>query len=111
VQIDVKAADSAQKPAGSSLDAGTYGLSLLNLTATWCEFPFSKLAGLDPGGGLCIVVSSAASTSNFSAQYTDAASSYPGSYSTSANGGSSWSTPTGTTALLFYVYGTITTQP
>jgi type II secretory pathway pseudopilin PulG len=111
VLLDIKAADASQIPTGSSLDSGSAGLGLLQLGATWVEFQMSKLGGLDPNSGLCIVVSSAAASSNFSVQYTDAASSYPGSYSTSANGGTSWATPTGGSALLFYVYGTITTQP
>src|SRR5205085_1584778 len=68
VLVNIEAADAAQKPTGSSLDSGSYGLGLLNLGATWCEIPCSKLAGLDANAGLCIVVSSAAASSNFSVQ-------------------------------------------
>jgi prepilin-type N-terminal cleavage/methylation domain-containing protein len=111
VDIQVKAADAALKPTGSVLGSGSVDISTISSSAyVWAEIPLSNLSGLDPTRGYCVLVSTSASAPG-SAAYDQKSTDATMAWSTTTNSGSTWSTPTSTSAMELYVYGTVTTQP
>ena len=112
IDLDVTAADSANKPTGSALQTISVGLGTIPAGAVvWVESSWSQLSALDPSIGLCLLAKSNSAAVKYYTKYSTAAPSYPGAWSTTADGGGSWAAPSATSGMQFYVYGTITTLP
>jgi prepilin-type N-terminal cleavage/methylation domain-containing protein len=113
LSIQVKNVDSSKKPTGTALQAVDIDVTTIPTTATWVNVPFTNLSGLDPNNGLSVLLTSTRSTQNAFVRYKGGISPPTQNmlYCTSSNQGSSWTTPSGSSAAQYYVYGTVTTQP
>ena len=113
ITAQIRAADAAKKPTGAVLTSASVNVTAIPTTNTWVDIPLTPLGSLTPSTGMTLVVTSSNATSNavisgFSG-ITPAPTATAECYTT--NGGTSWTTPSGSVALEFKVYGTITTQP
>jgi prepilin-type N-terminal cleavage/methylation domain-containing protein len=107
--VQIRPVDAAQKPTTTVSATSQVNVLLLSTTAGYVDVPIS-LANLDPSKGYCVVITTAISGTPAYASYDSASSDSGMSYCSTTNTGSSWTTPTGATALQYYVYGTYTTQ-
>lgn len=111
--IAVTNVDSAQKPTGAALETYSASTSTLSTSPTTYDFAFSNLSGLDPSVGKAFQVNTSATGSaplNLRIQTTVSPATSGMSFCRSTTAGVSWTTPVGTTAVDYQVYGTITTQ-
>jgi len=110
LQVQVRGADASQKPVNTATE--TINISALSLpsTAGYVDVAFNTLSALDPALGYCIVLKAAASPSPAILSWDNAASDSGMSYTSSSDSGANWTTPTVTSAMQYYVYGTYTTS-
>ncbi len=108
--LQVRPADAAKKPTTAVLAATGIDITTVPTNNAWIEFPFTGLSGLNPAQGLCLVMTTSAPSSPGMLSYDPASSDVSIAGTSSTDNGASWTTPTDTSALQFYVYGTYTTQ-
>jgi len=106
--VQVKNADAQQKPGSTTLDSATVLAINLPSTAGYVDVPFNNLTSLDPSLGYCVVLKTASSPFPGNASYDSASTDSGMSYTSSSDGGSTWSAPSTANASQFYVYGTYT---
>jgi hypothetical protein len=110
INIQIRAVDAAKKPTATVLGSQAVDIATVPTLKTWVDVTFaSPVAGLDPAKGVAIVIHTAASAPG-SAYYDKASTDAAIAYSSTTNTGGSWSAPTTGDALMFYAYGTVTTQ-
>ena len=110
LQVQVRTADASQKPTTTVLSTASVSAVSLSSTAGYVDVPMNSLSGLDPAQACCIVLKAPASPSPALLSWDNASADSGMYYSTSADSGATWTTPTGTSAMQFYVYGTYTTS-
>jgi len=107
-RVELRTPTGSYLPSGAVVDDANMMESLLGDTHLWQEFSFSAATGLSPSQGLCLVVRWISDTTPCDVQRGPAGSAtvdYNVVSTTSA--GASWSS--GTEALPFQVFGTVTT--
>lgn len=109
--VCVKKASTGGTPSSTILEDVQVAELSLPLTLAWYEVQFSTLSGLDPSQGMCVVLYRAGGSQTAArVQYEINGTDTPNSMGFgSSDGGGSWNTPNGT-ELLYYVYGTITSD-
>ncbi|HET6249156.1 MAG TPA: hypothetical protein VFE47_15790 [Tepidisphaeraceae bacterium] len=108
ISVSVFSADAAGNPLGLLASASVDPATLPTGAQTWADIPLGNLSGLSPGHGVCVVVSTQAAMFPASVFYDPGASDPTLSYSTSADGGATWTSATA--ALQIQVYGTVSSQ-
>jgi len=111
-KIQIRTANARQKPTTQGLDEVTEYSSNLPSSYSWRYYQFTGGASLDPQSGACLVVKQDYSSCGARILYIRNGSSMPQNshWVSTGNAGSSWSTPVNNKDMLFYVYGTITTE-
>ncbi len=113
ITAQIRAADSAKKPTGAVLTSASVNVTTFPTSNTWVDIPLTPVGNLTPSTGMTLVVTSSTVSSN--AVIAGCTGITPVSTTAlecfTTNGGTSWTTPSGSVALEFKIYGTITTQP
>jgi hypothetical protein len=112
ITVGIYYADSAKKPTGGALQTTTTAMvNILSSGTQWTEFAYASPANLDPSKAICIVISYATVLgSGGYVAYDSASSDTSISWTTSADGGSTWAAPVTTKSMQFKLWGTSTTQ-
>ena len=112
ISVQIRDADSNQKPGSTVLAQGTVNESDLSNSFEWVRVNFSPVGELNPVDGFCLMVgySSGSSTiakieyENYGLPMTSNTH-----WMTTSNSGGSWSDPESWKDMRFTVYGTVTT--
>lgn len=107
--VSLRVADLLAKPTGPLLAQQTVYCSAFSTAYEWVDVPFNA-TGLDPNQTLCIVMSYKSGATNLGSFQIDQALLNiltMAKWSTSSDGGASWSSGIGTTCGRFYVYATV----
>ena len=118
ILVQIRSADTDKLPTGAILETQALPASSLPTDWTWTEVPFATVQDLDPTQGACLVMGQAPGMRRPSAQMRwegdlTAITTTPNThYVSSGDGGAGWrmKTPDYKADLLFYIYGTVTTQ-
>ncbi|HEX8911646.1 MAG TPA: prepilin-type N-terminal cleavage/methylation domain-containing protein [Humisphaera sp.] len=115
VNVELRYADAAGKPTGAALGSIAVDIVPISTTSsgTWVDLTFpTAVSGLDPTKGAALVVTYAGggSTTPGAVLYDNASTDIDIMWTTTANGGTSWTTPGTPNAMQFYVWGTYTAK-
>lgn len=107
-RIELRTPTGSYQPSATVLDDANMIESMLADAYGWQEFTFGSVSGISPSQGLCLVVKRVGGTNPCDIQRGPEGSA-TGNFNavTSPNGGTTWTT--GTEAVPFQVYGTVTT--
>lgn len=112
VSVQIRDADSNQKPGSTILANGTVNESDLSSSFQWVRVNFSPVGELNPADGFCLVVGYSSGSSTI-AKIEYEHNGYPMTsnthWMTTNNSGRSWSSPSSSKDMRFTVYGTVTT--
>jgi hypothetical protein len=111
VSVYVSNVDGTKNPTGAALSSATVDISTVSGAAwTWVNLPLTAVGGLTPGQNMSVVaLSSTGSTIGYLA-YDNKGTDTSMGESTGNSAGAGFVTPVSTSAIEYYVYGTITTQ-
>lgn len=110
VTLQIRAADSSNRPTGLSLASAAIDVSTIPTTNTWTEVPLS-LTGLMPGTGMTLVLTSSAllsANANVAGKTSINPKITSTTSSTSNDAGLTWSANSGSVQMEFRIYGTYT---
>jgi len=114
IKVRLTTADAGLKPTAAVLDEATLLETSLDSGYSWVDLDFSAACDLDPAAGLCVVVVQAAGTDKAGkiCFEENATTPTPGTWwLTSTNAGATWTAPTQSKNMQFYVYGTYDATP
>jgi len=112
LDVQIRTADTAQRPTDQVLEQVSVFPSQLTSDWQWRYVSFSSLSPLDPASGLCIVVTAEDSYDWAGAvEYEENGSPMTPDthWLVSYDTGNSWTNPTDSKDMRFYIYGTVTT--
>lgn len=112
ISVQIRDADSNQKPGSTILAQGTVNESDLGRNFEWVRVNFSPVGELNPVDGFCLVVGYSSGSSTIAKiEYENYGSPMTSNthWMTTWNSGRSWSNPTSRRDMRFTVYGTVTT--
>ena len=107
--VQLRTPDASNEPTSTIIDEWSLPTATLTGSFLWHEAPFTKAKDLPPDRGLCLVFATQGQAP-CELQYQSASVTLPNAaFLFSDTGGGAWSS-TSNEALLFYVYGTVTTM-
>lgn len=111
IVVQIRPADPAMKPTQQVLEEVSFPVGGLPWSYLWIDANFSSLSGLDPSDAFCVVVTSNTGSYSGGAQYEQRGKPMTPNthWTTSEDGGNSWSTPDNDKDMRFKVWGTVTT--
>ena len=113
ISVQIRDADSNQKPGSTILTQGTVNESDLSNSFEWVRVNFSPAGELNPVDGFCLVIGYASGSETIGKieyeQYGLPMTSNT-HWMTTSNSGSSWTNPESWKDMRFTVYGTVTTS-
>jgi prepilin-type N-terminal cleavage/methylation domain-containing protein len=112
VTVTVNNVDGSNKPAGAAL--GSFPIDITSVASNkfvWVDVPLAAISGLDPRSSLSIEVTTTNASTLGTLAYDQKAVDPSMGWMSGSSPGTTWSAPTSTTAMEYYVYGTVTTQP
>ena len=112
ISVQIRNADSNQKPTSSIRVQGTVNESDLSSSFEWVRVNFTPLGELSPDDGFCLVVAYSSGSSTIAKiEYEKDGNPMTSNshWMTTWNSGSSWSSPESSKDMRFTVYGTYTT--
>lgn len=112
MKFEIQTANARQTPTGQVMETVSVYSNNIPLSYTWSSVSFSGQAGLDPQTGACVVIRQVSGSTGVRILYIENGSPMPRNshWTTTGDTGVSWSTPVNNKDMLFYVYGTITTE-
>jgi hypothetical protein len=112
ILVQIRPATLARKPAPQVLEQVAIPVSSLPWGWVWVEASFNSLSDLDPAIAHCVVVTSDSPAWSGTVQYElDGSPMTPRThFTTSIDGGATWTDPTNSRDMRFYIYGTVTTE-
>lgn len=110
--VQMRPATLEQKPAPEVLEEVVVAQTSLPDGWIWLEVGFGSLSELDPGAGHCLVMTPKEQGWAAQIQYEkDGNPMTPRTHwTTSTDGGATWTSPTNSKDMRFYIYGTVTTE-
>ena len=112
IRVVVSSANAGETPAYPILDEAQVNESSLSSQMSWVNVPFTKVQGIDPSQGLCLVIAHRNGNNGIAVvQYEDGGGMTANTHWTTTNNlGFSYTAPNTRQDMLFRVYGTVTTS-